>query len=471
MKRQVVRPSVLGLGMIAVQFWVIGSAGAQFPDVPVPKENPITEEKRILGKILFWEEQLSSDNTVACGTCHIPSNAGADPRRAIHSGPDGVFNTEDDIVGSFGVVRRDSNNHPIEDPRFGFDRQVTGRAAPSYFESIFAPDLFWDGRATSRFTDPQYGGVLIEEGGALESQAVAPILSGVEMAHEGRTWEDVAQKLASATPLELATNLPPDVGAALASGPSYPDLFQAAFGDPEISAAGIAFSIATYERTLVADQTPFDMGTMTANQQRGFDFLTDHTVCFNCHVPPLFTDNSYYNIGLRPSAEDLGREVITGDDSDRGAFKTPSLRNGVLKQAMMHVGWITDHKDAIDFYNAETQETRHRQFTEDQSRIPPGGGRYNLINMPVQFQANVIEFFENGLLDPRVAAEEFPFDRPRLRSETLADLTMFADCLAGPAQQPDPTPPVTVEDCLDRFDRDDDEDIDLADYAATLDMG
>ncbi len=407
----------LGLGVIVVQFWSIGSAAAQLPDVPVPNENPITEEKRILGKMLFWEEQLSSDNTVACGTCHIPSNAGADPRRAIHPGPDGIFDTEDDVVGSFGVVRRDSNSVPIEDPIFGFNRQVTGRAAPSYFESIFAPDLFWDGRATSRFTDPQFGGVLIEAGGALESQSVAPILSDVEMAREGRTWEDVAAKLASVTPLHLATNLPADVVTALASNPTYPDLFQAAFGVPDISAAGIAFSIATYERTLVADQTPFDLGAMTANQQQGFNLLTKHTVCFNCHQPPLFTDNLYYNIGLRPSAEDLGREAITGNASDRGAFKTPSLRNGGLKQAMMHVGWITDHQDAIDFYNAETQSTRHSQFTANQSRIPPGGGRYDQINMPVRFQANVIDFFENALLDPRVAAEQFPFDRPTLRSE------------------------------------------------------
>ncbi len=50
----------------------------QLPPVPVPVENPITEAKRVLGKILFWEEQLSSDDTVACGTCHIMSAAGSD---------------------------------------------------------------------------------------------------------------------------------------------------------------------------------------------------------------------------------------------------------------------------------------------------------------------------------------------------------------------------------------------------------
>lgn len=56
------------------------------PPVPVPAENPITEAKRVLGKILYWDEQLSSDDTVACGTCHQPVFAGSDPRPAAHPG-------------------------------------------------------------------------------------------------------------------------------------------------------------------------------------------------------------------------------------------------------------------------------------------------------------------------------------------------------------------------------------------------
>ena len=105
----------------------------ELPPVPVPPENPITEEKRVLGKILFWDEQLSSDDTVACGTCHIPASAGADPRPATNPGFDGIFDTDDDIIGSFGVVRRNALNEPVDDPLFGFEPQVTGRAAQSYF--------------------------------------------------------------------------------------------------------------------------------------------------------------------------------------------------------------------------------------------------------------------------------------------------------------------------------------------------
>ena len=71
----------------------------------------VAEPKRVLGKILFWEEQLSSDDTVACGTCHIPAAGGADPRLSANPGPDGLFGTADDTIGSAGIVRRNAMNH------------------------------------------------------------------------------------------------------------------------------------------------------------------------------------------------------------------------------------------------------------------------------------------------------------------------------------------------------------------------
>ena len=75
---------------------------AELPPVPVPAENPITEPKRVLGKILFWDEQLSSDGSVACGTCHRPGAGGGDPRAGRHPGID--KGTIDDVMGSPGIV-------------------------------------------------------------------------------------------------------------------------------------------------------------------------------------------------------------------------------------------------------------------------------------------------------------------------------------------------------------------------------
>lgn len=424
--------TLLGLSLAAPR------AAAQVPavpPVPVPPQNPITEAKRVLGKILFWDEQLSSDDTVACGTCHIPSVGGTDPRQGLHPGADGLFGTPDDVSASPGMIRSDDDNRYLPDPFFDLTPQVTGRAAPSFFDMTqYAPELFWDGRAGSQFVDPQTGEVLIPVGGALESQAVAPILSSTEMGHDGRGWDEVLDKLAQVTPLRLASDLPPDMAAALAGGQDYPDLFAAAFGDPQISAARIGLALATYERTLVPDQTPFDAflagqpGALTPGQQAGWNFLQNQSLCLNCHTPPLFTDFQYHNLGLRPAGEDLGREEVTGNPADRGAFKTPSLRNVGLKQQLMHVGWIADVPDALGFYNApafpQTGPNGHTQFTADQSLIPNPPFPplpYTANNVPPQVLPAVIDFLENALTDPRVAAESFPFDRPTLHGQPAID--------------------------------------------------
>ncbi len=72
-------PAAVGLGLICLMQIATAQLVTPPPESP---ENPITEQKSVLGKILFWDEQLSSDDTVACGTCHIPAAGGADPRLA-----------------------------------------------------------------------------------------------------------------------------------------------------------------------------------------------------------------------------------------------------------------------------------------------------------------------------------------------------------------------------------------------------
>src|SRR5262245_38374684 len=228
------------------------------PPVPVPAGNPITPAKAILGKLLFWEEQLSADNRVACGTCHRPENGGGDPRRVRHPGADGALRTPDDTFGSPGIAASDAVNAYRPGGVFGFGEQVTGRNAPGFLMAAWSAESFWDRRARAQFVDPESGLVSLPSGGALENQAVAPVLSSVEMAHDLRSWGQVEQKLQNARPMALATNVPADMAAAIATQPTYPVLFQAAFGDAAITADRIARAIATYERTLVPDQTPWD---------------------------------------------------------------------------------------------------------------------------------------------------------------------------------------------------------------------
>lgn len=387
---------------------------AQLATVPVPTENPITESKRVLGKILFWDEQLSSDNSVACGTCHAPTAAGAEPRVGVHPGADGVFGNADDVMGSPGVVRRDEFGVAIEDEVFGFDTQVTGRYAPNFFGALWSDSQFWDGRAEGQFVDPlDETTVAIDSGGALEIQSLGPIMSSVEMAKDGRTWAEVTEKLESVTPLAFASDVPSDMANALSVSSSYPDLFADAFGSREITPVRIAFALATYERTLVADQTPFDLGTLTGPQQAGLNALgatsPGGSSCLTCHSGANFTDNSFRNIGVRPPEEDLGRQDVTGLAADRGRFKVPSLRNLGVKTRFMHNGSLTTLAQVIAFYAPGNQNSL--------DNIDPAMP----IGMPPPQVANVIDFLENGLTDPRVVAGTFPFDAPTIAAAGLSE--------------------------------------------------
>ena len=94
-------------------------ATAQLGPAPEPPQNPITESKRLLGKALFWDEQLSSDNSIACGTCHIPAAGWIDPRLDMgsrHPGIDGVYGTPDDRFASEGVHRASNTGDVLPDP-------------------------------------------------------------------------------------------------------------------------------------------------------------------------------------------------------------------------------------------------------------------------------------------------------------------------------------------------------------------
>jgi cytochrome c peroxidase len=389
-------------------------AAAGLPPVPVPAENPITEPKRVLGKILFWDEQLSSDGTVACGTCHRPGAGGGDPRAARHPGID--KGTIDDVMGSPGIASLDRDGRPHTHALFGTKPQVTPRLSPSNFGGLWAEELFWDGRAGPELKDPLTGKVAIARGGALENQALAALLNDTEMAKAARSWADVAADLSRARPLALATDWPPDTEAAIERHATYPALFTAAFGDAAITPLRIAFALATYQRTLIADRTAYDRfaagdtAALTGRALQGWRaFEAFH--CSACHTPPLFTNNDFFQIGLRRADFDLGRQNVTGDSEDAGEMKVPTLRNAALKSRFMHTGEFTNLGAAIRFY-INTLALPERDGI-------PGAGLYTF-NMSNIDEIDLQQFIETALTDPRVRDETFPFDRPVLRSERLA---------------------------------------------------
>ena len=414
------------------------------PPPPVPLGNPITIAKANLGKALFWDEQLSSSRTVACGTCHRAETGGSDPRSvagdvaATHPGPDGVLGTGDDLTGSPGVPLSVSGGAYEWETTFGMRPQVTTRHAPSHINAAYAPNLFWDGRARTVFLDPVSGDTVLRVGGALENQSSGPPVSSAEMAHLGRDWTDAAARMASVRPLALAAFVPNELEAWIA-GRDYPQLFAEAFGTPDVTAARIALAIATYERTLVSNQARIDSviagsATLTPQQQQGQGLFVT-LGCAGCHAGPLFSDNAFHYIGVRPTAEDAGRFAVTGNPADLGAMKTPSLRNAGLRSSYFHTGRFRTLEEVVAFYN------RGGDFAAPNK--PPV---IRPLGLNPQQQGALVAFLRGALTDSRVRQASAPFDRPSLYSE--ADMVPIVTGGGVPGSDGIEPVPVALEPAL-----------------------
>ncbi|MBS1795035.1 MAG: VCBS repeat-containing protein [Acidobacteria bacterium] len=384
---------------------------------PVPANNPLTAAKAALGKVLFWDEQLSSTRTVACGTCHRPAAGGSDPRtlasdpRSLNPGFDNIFGTADDVAASPGVPANNADGSYSFSSVYGLREQVTPRKSPSYLNSGFAFNgIFWDGRASNVFRDPLTNAILINDWGTLESQSLGPPVSTGEMGHAGRSLSDVAARIAGVKPLALASNIPPAL-AAWIDNRTYPQLFEEAFGTPDVTPARIALAIGTHERTLFSDRAPFDRWAMdleplTAAEDRGMQIFVNAN-CNFCHGGPALSDQNFHNVGVRPQNEDTGRGAVSGNNNDNGRFKTPSLRNLELRAPYMHNGRFATVEDVVEFYN------RGGDFS-----APNKDPRVRPLNLTAAQKADLVAFLKRPLTDQRVRDERAPFDRPHLYTES-----------------------------------------------------
>ena len=259
------------------------------PPVPIPIDNPPTAETISLGRRLYFDPSLSVDGTVACASCHSPE---------------------------FGF----SDGKPVSE---GVDGQKGGRNAPTVWNSAYYTTQFWDGRAPN-----------------LEKQAEGPVQNPIEMAH---TLAAVEKKLMADA--------------------SYREAFQEAFGPGPITYDRVARSIASFERTVISGNSPLDRyfyggdeNALNQEARRGLEIFRnpDQGNCTACHPMGLFTDNQFHNIGVGVNDEgeltDLGRSEVTERDGDRGAFKTPSLRNVALSAPYMHDGSLQTLREVVDFY-------------------------------------------------------------------------------------------------------------------------
>jgi len=263
------------------------------PPVPIPPENPPTEETIALGQRLYYDLGLSVDGTVSCATCHAP-NLGFRDGKALSNGVGGQLGT---------------------------------RRAPTVVNAAYNALQFWDGRSPS-----------------LEKQAEGPMTNPVEMGH---TLEGVVRHVQS--------------------DPTYRKLFAKAWGTEQITIDLVTKSIASFERTVVIGNSPFDRfyyggdkKALSPSAQRGLKLFLNRKKgnCSVCHVIgkkyALFTDNKFHNIGVgadtRGNLADVGRYTQTKNTLDMGAFKTPTLRNIAETAPYMHDGSQATLKDVVDHY-------------------------------------------------------------------------------------------------------------------------
>lgn len=144
----------------------------------------------------------------------------------------------------------------------------------------------------------------------------------------------------------------------IADDEEYKRMFHEAY-DREPDAFGISRAIASFERTFISGNSRFDKYEYQQEQQalspselRGRDlFFSSRTECSSCHVPPLFTNFEYENVGLYINYADSGRARISHLKEDKGKFKVPTLRNVELTGPYMHNGSMSTLEEVVEHFN------------------------------------------------------------------------------------------------------------------------
>ena len=148
------------------------------------------------------------------------------------------------------------------------------------------------------------------------------------------------------------------VVAQLGAIPGYREQHRKVFGR-DLDAEGVAKAIAAYVRTIVSGNAPYDRfkagdrTAISASAQRGLALFAGKASCVRCHAGFNFTDEGYRNIGVGMDREnpDLGRFGVTRSEADKGAFKTPTLRDVARRGPYMHDGSVPTLADVVALYD------------------------------------------------------------------------------------------------------------------------
>jgi cytochrome c peroxidase len=303
-----------------------------FPPMDIPVDNPMTVEGIELGRFLFWDVQLSGDNSISCGACHLPEAAFSDNSQ-------------------FSV---------------GVNGAVGERQSMALVNIGWARDYFWDSRAAT-----------------LEEQIHDPVVNPIEMAE---TWEDVVSKI-EADPI-----YPPKFLAAFGSTEVTELRMRKAIAQflrPLISADSNFDKWRRGEYILTESEfRGYELFLKEGGDPEvvvGGEFGAD---CFHCHVEAgmQFSDYLPHNNGLDAVFTDLGVGGVTGDPLQMGKFKTPTLRNIELTAPYMHDGRFSTLEQVVEHYNSGGQPSE----TIDPFMKYTSGG----LTLSPQSKADIINFLK-----------------------------------------------------------------------------
>lgn len=305
-----------------------------------PVSNPVTDAGATLGRVLFYDKELSINRKVACASCHKQDHSFSDPV-ALSEGFDG------------GLT----------------DRNAMSLANAAYYDR---GHFFWDERALT-----------------LEDQVLMPIENTVEMGMTLDSLEKRLQQLSYYKPLFEdafgdATVTSTRISLALA----------------QFVRSMISYQ-SKYDQALAQQVGPTPPGTnlsgLTPQENLGLQIFFDPNRggCAGCHNTQLFIDPVPFDNGLDATFTDFGVGGITGDPRDNGRFKVPSLRNVEVTAPYMHDGRFATLMEVVEHYNSGVKSNPNL----DPRLRQPGTNLPKQLNLTNNEKEALVAFLET-LTDP-----------------------------------------------------------------------
>lgn len=293
----------------------------------------------------LWLVAAALADELPLGLARLDPDHAAPPAAAVRLGKKLFFDRQLSIDGSVSCATCHVPEQAFAQRGRAVSEGVGGklgrRNSPSLLNVGFAKQLFLDGRSES-----------------LEDQAWQPILAEDEMGNHA--VDEVLERLAATAP--------------------YPTLFREAFGIETPDKASVAKALASYQRTLLSGNSPFDQWNWGGEKDaisplaiEGFNLFSGQALCWQCHSVGgdhgvTFTDQQFHNTGVEwlsrqkhqpiesskaeaSRNDDHGRFEATGKERDREHYKTPSLRNIALTPPYMHDGSFATLAEVVEFYN------------------------------------------------------------------------------------------------------------------------